>query len=67
MNLLSSTGYYGSGITEVADYLLKENMYDFVGSDVHHEKHIKSFNNDVVVKNIDSLVEVINKNSFFKF
>ena len=66
MNLLSSTGYYGSGIAEVADYLLKENMYDFVGSDVHHDRHIKAFNDDVKIKNIKELESVIQNNDFFR-
>lgn len=65
MNLLSATGYYGSGITEIADYLLKQNMYDFVGSDVHHQKHIKAFSADIQLKNIDTLENVISKNQFF--
>ena len=66
MNLLSTTGYYGSGIAEVADYLLKENMYDFVGSDVHHDRHIKAFSDDVKIKNIKELESVIQKNDFFR-
>lgn len=65
MNLLSSTGYYGSGITEVADYLLKEKMYDFVGSDVHHQKHVQSFESDIKLKNIEEFERVIKNNSFF--
>lgn len=40
LNLLSLTGYYGSGIKKVALNLLKEGMIDFVGTDVHHMKHI---------------------------
>lgn len=66
MNLLSSTGYYGSGITEIADYLLKEKMYDFVGSDVHHQKHIQSFHSEIQLKNIEELEQVIDKNKIFK-
>lgn len=66
MNLLSSTGYYGSGIADVADYLLKEDMYDFVGSDVHHQKHINAFSDDIKLKNIDALEQLIQKNDFFK-
>lgn len=66
MNLLSATGYYGSGITEVADYLLKENMYDFVGSDVHHKKHLEAFSSKVQLKNMDVLEKLVHKNTFFK-
>ncbi len=66
MNLLSATGYYGSGITEVADYLLKENMYDFVGSDVHHKKHLEAFSSKIKLKNMDVLEKLVHKNTFFK-
>lgn len=66
MNLLSVTGYYGSGITELADYLLKEKMYDFVGSDVHHTKHIQAFNADIQTKNIEEIERIVSKNNFFK-
>jgi protein-tyrosine phosphatase len=40
-------------------------MYDFVGSDVHHQKHIEAFSEKVKVKEITSLKEVIAKNEFF--
>lgn len=66
LNLLSVTGYYGSGIAEVADYLLKQGMYDFVGSDVHHTRHIMAFSSEVVIKNVRTLESVIKKNDFFK-
>lgn len=66
MNLLSATGYYGSGITEVADYLLKENMYDFVGSDIHHKKHLEAFSSKIKLKNMDVLEKLVHKNTFFK-
>lgn len=66
INMLSSTGYYGAGITTVADYLLKENMYDFAGSDVHHQKHINAFNSEINLKNVDAFESVLNKNEFFR-
>lgn len=65
INMLSSTGYYGAGITTVADYLLKENMYDFAGSDVHHQKHINAFNSEIKLKNVEAFENVLNKNEFF--
>ena len=39
LNMLSVTGYYGKNIKVVADDLLKKGMYDYCGSDMHHEKH----------------------------
>jgi protein-tyrosine phosphatase len=40
LNLLALTGYYGGPVQELAEYLLKKNYYDFVGTDLHHERHL---------------------------
>jgi hypothetical protein len=40
-------------------------MYDFVGSDIHHQKHLKSFDEKVKIKEVTALKEVIQKNEFF--
>lgn len=40
LNLLSGSSYYGSTIKKTATHLMKRGMYDFVGTDVHHERHI---------------------------
>jgi protein-tyrosine phosphatase len=40
LNLLSLQGYYGNAVKELAEYLLKKDYYDFVGSDLHHERHM---------------------------
>jgi protein-tyrosine phosphatase len=66
LNLLATVGYYGEGIAKIAENLLKKGMYDFVGSDVHHDKHIAAFDQKIKVKDSMSLKEVINNNQFFK-
>jgi protein-tyrosine phosphatase len=66
LNLLSTVGYYGERITTIANELLKKGMYDFTGTDVHHIKHIASFNEKIKVTNISNLKEVIQNNQFFK-
>lgn len=66
INLLSVTGYYGEKIATIADSLLKEGMYDFAGSDIHHEKHVKSFENKLVIKETERFKEVLKNNVFFK-
>ncbi len=66
MNMLSSTGYYGMGITTIADYLLKENMYDFAGSDVLLQRHINDFSSELKVKNVDAFESLLFKNVCFK-
>ncbi len=66
MNLLSSVGYYGKDVALIADKLLADGMYDFVGSDVHHKHHIEGFSKKIVLKNQDALKEIIKHNAFFK-
>ena len=39
LNLLSIFGYYGRNIQNVAMTLLEKGMYDYCGTDMHHEKH----------------------------
>lgn len=66
LNLLATVGYYGKNVAEIADYLLKENLYDFVGSDIHHKNHVAAFQNKVIIKNHQNLEETMAKNVFFK-
>jgi protein-tyrosine phosphatase len=66
INLLSVIGYYGNEVTETAEKLLNQGMIDFVGSDVHHKKHIESFDKIVLLKNVEPLKEAILNNQFFK-
>jgi protein-tyrosine phosphatase len=66
LNLLSTVGYYGGEVTEAAKKLLEAGLYDFVGSDVHHSRHIKAFENKVLIKDSKGLGELIKNNSFFK-
>lgn len=40
LNLLSLGGYYGKEVMNVAQLYLREGLYDFAGSDVHHANHI---------------------------
>ncbi|WDF68984.1 histidinol phosphatase [Sphingobacterium oryzagri] len=42
VNLLSVLGYYGPRERQVALQLLQRGAIDFVGSDVHHERHVKT-------------------------
>ena len=42
LNLMSLSGHYGPVVQSLAEYLVKKNYYDFIGSDVHHERHIEA-------------------------
>lgn len=67
LNLLSTTGYYGIGVTKIAQRLLNENLYDFVGSDVHHQKHVRSLSTKLMLKNHQNLSSVMKNNNFFSY
>ena len=34
------TGYYGKAVTKAAKYMLDNDMADFVGTDMHHNRHL---------------------------
>lgn len=40
LNLLSLTGYYGKPELALAHRLLKEKLIDFLGTDLHHQRHL---------------------------
>jgi len=42
INLLSLTGYYGKLIQELAQYLISRKYIDFLGTDLHHTRHLES-------------------------
>jgi protein-tyrosine phosphatase len=41
VNLLSLLGYYGAPVAQIAKKLLKADMIDLVGTDLHHEQHLR--------------------------
>jgi protein-tyrosine phosphatase len=40
LNLLSLTGYYGKPVQKAAEYLVKNKMISFIGTDMHHSNHL---------------------------
>ncbi len=62
VNLLSAVGYYGSNVTDCAAKLLRIGLIDFAGSDVHHEKHLASFENRMMIKDSDALRRAMENN-----
>jgi protein-tyrosine phosphatase len=41
LNLLSFGGYYGPDSRQLAEYLVKKQYVDLLGTDLHHEKHLE--------------------------
>lgn len=44
VNLLSLTGYYGKEAVKAAIYMLKNGLVSYLGTDMHHERHLDAFN-----------------------
>ncbi|SEA99098.1 tyrosine-protein phosphatase [Pedobacter hartonius] len=47
LNLLSVLGYYGKGVQAIAESLLQDKLYDFAGTDLHHDKHLSMLSSAV--------------------
>lgn len=67
LNLLSATGYYGERVSKIANLLLKERLIDFVGSDIHHTRHLEQLYKRIVLKNQEYFIPVFQNNSLFEF
>lgn len=66
VNVLSLTGYYGKSVAKAAKYILDNDMADFVGTDMHHDRHlsilqkresIEVFNNHLCKRTFNVLTE----------
>tara|TARA_R110001592_G_scaffold362989_2_gene679176 strand:- start:600 stop:1343 length:744 start_codon:yes stop_codon:yes gene_type:complete len=59
LNLLSLTEQYGKGVQKTAEKLLKENLYDFVGTDTHHQMHLELLRKIATPKNLKNIEQLI--------
>jgi protein-tyrosine phosphatase len=49
LNLLSFTGYYGRASRDLVQYLTKKRFVDFLGTDMHHERHLEVLRSSPIV------------------
>jgi len=63
LNFLSLTEQYGKYVQQISQKLLKLNMYDFVGTDTHHSKHLDLLKTLATDKNKKSLELIMNNNA----
>ena len=65
LNLLSLSGYYGSRPRLVSEDLLNREMYDFVGSDLHHLHHYRGMleHMKLTTKQLDALELLLENNA----
>lgn len=60
LNFLSLSGYYGPKEQEVANKILDANLYTFVGTDLHHERHLNRLANMNLDKKVIRKIENYN-------
>ena len=56
LNINSLSGYYGKSAESLAHYLLKKGYYNFLGSDLHHFRHIEALSKPVIMPVLQKLV-----------
>lgn len=58
LNILSLGGHYGRAVTELSQFLLKNDYYSLLGTDLHHTGHLEALRSiempDAVKKLLDS-------------
>jgi protein-tyrosine phosphatase len=65
LNLLSLTDHYGKGVQKTAEKILKENLYDFVGTDTHHQRHLDILLTIGTKSNFNKIKHLIDNNKKF--
>lgn len=64
LNMLSTIGYYGKPVYELADYLVQNNLIDMVGSDTHrmqHQELLKEAYKSKLFYKLTTQTELLNK------
>lgn len=57
LNILSLAGHYGRSVTELANYLIKKEYYDLIGTDLHHRGHVEALKNPAIVNPLKKLLD----------
>ena len=65
LNLLALTNHYGKNIQKTALRLLKEGLYDFVGTDAHHQRHLELLPKIGSPKNLKRIQQLLHNNQKF--
>jgi len=57
VNALSLTDHYGKSIRKIAEKLIDEDMIDFIGTDIHHVRHLEVLKRVPTTKHFERLVK----------
>ena len=56
VNVLSLTGYYGESVKKTAFRLLDDKLIDFLGTDMHHVRHLETVTNQLQSPDIQRII-----------
>jgi protein-tyrosine phosphatase len=57
LNLLSFAGYYGRESQQLAEYLIKKEYVDLLGTDMHHQRHLEVLgSSERIQRTVDKLL-----------
>ncbi len=65
LNFLSLTEQYGKNVQKISQKLLQLDMYDFVGTDTHHSRHLNLLTTLATEKHKKNLESLMKNNSKF--
>jgi protein-tyrosine phosphatase len=57
LNLLSLAGGYGRSVNELAQYLLKNDFYNLIGTDLHHSGHLEGLQRFEMPASLKKLID----------
>lgn len=57
LNINSLSGYYGKSAEKLAQYLIKKDYYNFLGSDLHHFRHLEALSNPIITNQLQKLLD----------
>jgi tyrosine-protein phosphatase YwqE len=57
VNFLSLSGYYGPHVKQTAEKLIEKGMIDFIGTDMHHENHLRALKDFIGHKSFKAIIK----------
>ncbi|MGH2553812.1 MAG: tyrosine-protein phosphatase, partial [Chitinophagaceae bacterium] len=56
LNILSLSNHYGKSVNELAQYLVRKEYYDLIGTDLHGIRHIEALSNSSFSSSLQKLI-----------
>ncbi|MDO5971106.1 histidinol phosphatase [Flavivirga aquimarina] len=63
LNMLSLSDHYGKNVEKTASYLIEKQLIDFIGTDIHNERHIDKLSNLILNKKATEYLKQIIENT----